>query len=859
MGICYSCCSGRDKTGEREPLLKKSHKTLPPPRSEIERLADALGAFQAGKFPSQEQCYVIIRNALHSSLLDVEGAVPGSGPISQRGRQVVQDARDVLEALQQFGVDKNSDNVLQDMIFQYRSIHSTPIDVDTVALAHVQNSLLAAGDVPAIIPSAEEMSEDAASIVRAVSTIVGLTITSSAFRAVLNDLLDFTREYVSHAAGEVADVALEVQVAAEDVESAARTTDMSVQSLKGKAKEIVEDVRDVMQGSGTHSNGLAPMRDARTVVFDRVQLILVAAHKDPRYTQALRTFLEIIRNYTAMTRKAVDAISHMSPEDMPQDRLFHLSPHIKQLLKDVRTFLERLASGHPLANLLRLLTTLVDDTLLSPAESSVRLRSHLAAVGRWCDMALQDPAYANSSAGMQAFGTLYDHSLALFQTDTDDPWISDLRRLVDECSVYVRLVQDDVSTKRLVQSVKTLNADFRQLGSETAGARSRWRQETVRDILGYVVPRVLRSLRSLPIMPRVEYKDPVVDVALDSLLLTSTPLTATTSLTPDHFWIQNLSELSVDFANESSDSVITARTRTRMHVDGIRLSAHDVGYYAKYKGLLPYDDEGLLSVDIGAPSAFGQQTRGLEVGVDLDVPEAGEWASGGAFDVVDVRVRIDGLAFTIDRSKHWLFNKMLLQPLSGPTLSLVLSSVLEGQIRSLLEAVSKLLADSRKDAAEAASEPSPQDYLTAFWHHFSGILKSAPPDPNVVEESHTQATVAGVIHTTVTKPANGANSDDEGDETVIAVGGAPQLFPDKGGPHDGHEDTGGVREIVGEVAQDARSAIGSAAVNTHEAVRGAREVRAEMRHSRRRREARQHLDGKTRGWMSDAFDVQRLE
>ena len=108
MGICSSCCGRRDKTGEREPLLSKGKQSaLPPPRSDIERLADALGALQLGKLPSQAQIDTVLFRLLRSKIFDVDGKIRGSGPISRHGRQVVQDVHDVLEALKQFGLDKN--------------------------------------------------------------------------------------------------------------------------------------------------------------------------------------------------------------------------------------------------------------------------------------------------------------------------------------------------------------------------------------------------------------------------------------------------------------------------------------------------------------------------------------------------------------------------------------------------------------------------------------------------------------------------------------------------------------------------------------------------------------------------------
>ncbi|KAL1740871.1 hypothetical protein HDZ31DRAFT_46598 [Schizophyllum fasciatum] len=862
MGICTSCCRRRDKTGEREPLLPKHQRnTLPPPHSEFERLADAIGALEAGKLPTQTQLDGLLSRLQSSSILAGDDQIQGSGPISRHGRQVLEDVREVMQALKQFGLDKNGDDILQGILLRYRELQDmAPVRVDQEMLSHIQDSTIGSGARSIDVPSTEDLSQDADSILTSLRSVLGLFLTSTAFRAILGDMLDLARDYVSRTAGEIADVALGVQVAAEDVERAAQTTDVSLDDLKEKANEVLKDVRDVAADSSTRSSDMPPMRDPRSVVFDRVQLILSAAHKDPRHVRAFQTLLDVVRKYIALSRRAADVVAHASPEDLPQGRLFYLTSPARQLLDDLRVFLERLASEHPLDRLLVLIAQFLDHLLFTPTEIGYEVRTLLAAVGQWLDMALDDPAYASSRAGMKAFGSLYDTSRRLLRSEANDQLSSVFQLLVDECRIYLGLVRDDLPTKRLVQAISALEDDVQQLASDTKGAGGRWRREFIQDVLGYLLPRLLRSLRSLPIMPRVEYQDKVVDVALDSLLLTSTPLTVTTSLTPDHFSIQNLSEFVVDFAGQSNETThVTARTRTQVHVDGIRLSAHDVGYYAKYKGFLSYADEGLLSMDAGAPTIFGQASRGLELGIDLDIPEIGDHAPDRAFDVVDVQVRLDGLAVRIDHSRHWLFNKLLLQPLSGPTLALVVSSVLESKIRGALDILSRVLAESRQDTASTTEEPNVQDYLTSFMRHLSTYFRSEPDSegPDLSRESHTEVSVAGAVHTTVIKPASGEGTDDEfpEQETTIAVGGAPQLFPGKAGPFDDSLDSEDLVEVVEEVVGDARSAMAASATKTRATVAGAKEVREDLQRSRDRKVARQNLDSKTRGWQSDAFSV----
>ena len=74
-------------------------------------------------------------------------------------------------------------------------------------------------------------------------------------------------------------------------------------------------------------------------------------------------------------------------------------------------------------------------------------------------------------------------------------------------------------------------------------APGKWREEVWRDLVEWVVPKILKALSSVSI-PRVEYMDPNVDLALDSFLMTSADddgvgTSASASLAPDHVELQN--------------------------------------------------------------------------------------------------------------------------------------------------------------------------------------------------------------------------------------------------------------------------------------------------------------------------------
>lgn len=102
------------KSSERKPLLPTRHGDVTtyqdnpaPPAPLLCKLADILGALQKGKLPSQDQLNLICQNILKSGLLRDEASIAGHGSLSRSGRRVLDDAREIVEALLQIGLEKN--------------------------------------------------------------------------------------------------------------------------------------------------------------------------------------------------------------------------------------------------------------------------------------------------------------------------------------------------------------------------------------------------------------------------------------------------------------------------------------------------------------------------------------------------------------------------------------------------------------------------------------------------------------------------------------------------------------------------------------------------------------------------------
>lgn len=109
MGACSSCCRS-DASPEREPLLPKFE---PQHRDEAsarytDKVADVVGALEAGRLPSQAQIDHAFRSLLNSDLLKVEGGNTHLPPsLAKELVAIVDDVKEVVVAMLEVGGEKN--------------------------------------------------------------------------------------------------------------------------------------------------------------------------------------------------------------------------------------------------------------------------------------------------------------------------------------------------------------------------------------------------------------------------------------------------------------------------------------------------------------------------------------------------------------------------------------------------------------------------------------------------------------------------------------------------------------------------------------------------------------------------------
>lgn len=671
------------------------------------------------------------------------------------------------------------------------------------------------------------------------------------------------------------------------------------------------------------------------------------AQASPPYNSALRVILYILRKYSARVSVIAESLSEASEATFTTPTIEVIAPVIlpdprfQKLLEDAQAIVERLAGGKSLDVPLQSLFQAVKRIYFVPNGQEVSdVQLYCQKVGKWLDDALADLSYVSSRRGRVKASNLYDEGQHIFMLDeTLSKLLNDFLTDVQD---IVEAIKADVTTRALLNTFDNLQHDIKEFGgSATQKGRDiavHWRARVVRALLGWLLPRALRAIRVLP-MPRVEFVSQESNgsrlaVAIDALLMT-----ASESLLPDVLGVQEFAEVRAEIDERAGSAELTtpnarllgarrdieqgdanerdsllgrvqngygslagpsylrsmkteATSRVRLHIEGLRISAHDVGYYASYalNSWVGYEDEGLLSIDIGRGLRRGE---GLALDIELEVgADSGDVSqqSHELFRVLDVQSSLHGLSLRLSRSKHWILNNVLVSPFAGPIGRAVAPMIINSQIRNGLHSLEKILRDVKGRAEERAvcrtdgdpdSSPDSSDWWGAVFEIFSRPEDDENSESDMSDDdevpTHTESeigtTLTGIYRTTVTKPDTGppatlcaSGSEAPTAESTLAIGLGAQLLPGKAEqavmdvsretPAEAAQD---VAESAREAIDDIQESVTTAASNVQGAAVTAVEDAVESRRVAERgveRMKKQEVRERGRkGWESHAFDI----
>jgi hypothetical protein len=584
------------------------------------------------------------------------------------------------------------------------------------------------------------------------------------------------------------------------------------------------------------------------------------ANLSQKYLQKLASTAEALGDAASATAANANASAQINP-------YIDMDPHLMQCLEDAKILLQRF-SGHGIDLLGQKIILLLHDFNSEREDAEDSLPALITAASDWLKRALLQPGWIRTLTAQQEGSILYDKLSELLQRDSKLK--SHARGVVEELYVLRDALASDRSTNVLLSAVRTLLSDLGSMGRTgvqimTVESAKQWeaaKAELWRDIVGWVLPRVLRALRAIP-LPRVELKSDTLDIVVDKVTLTSP------SFIPDHVQISNRTDFLLRASDATTDAYFetSTSTRTRVLIQGLRISAEDIAYYLNVRGpfLTGWLDNGLLTVDVGGKRVEGD---GVSIALDIEVPsQESRESDQDLFRILDAKVDVPGLAFTLNQTHHWIFNTLVTQPLLAPLVRTGISLVLSAQIKAGLEALNTRLCslqDKARTIHGGESSALIEDYWEAFTqsqqkeqhtHSPGSSIRSDSPSHHQETQTRveTEATTKGIIRTTVTENTDGETQS----ETVLAIGIGEQILPGLGGPD--VETVPTLTEQGREVLKDLDQVQKRAKDRVKEVVgevADANEVtRARLSAAAARMQRRRSLFAKNPDWKSSAFDL----
>jgi hypothetical protein len=172
--------------------------------------------------------------------------------------------------------------------------------------------------------------------------------------------------------------------------------------------------------------------------------------------------------------------------------------------------------------------------------------------------------------------------------------------------------------------------------------------------------------------------------------------------------------------------------------------------------------------------------------------------------------------------------------------------VVDQQLTTLLRAVDRFFVGVVGESESAAPKDTRPDWVTyfeTFWSHFSSLFEQEH-STEVDVESSTRITLKGVVHTTVTRPADEDGEAEPTSTTTIAVGIGPQILPPSADLLEEAQSEALAQETITDL-QGGISKVAEEGVQFRQNLDGAADLER----------ARESEEKSRIGWRSNAFDL----
>ena len=342
----------------------------------------------------------------------------------------------------------------------------------------------------------------------------------------------------------------------------------------------------------------------------------------------------------------------------------------RPMLIDLKTLIERFANSTSLDDLFDSLNQIYRD-----ADNDPELKNWFKDIDTFVRKCLQEQGYILEDSSTEKWNKLYDHGNFLlrhrYRNHTD--------RILDEFKFLADQFDKDSQNKAFGDAVQKL---FLDLGNDENG-KPTFKPHLVSDLTDVILPAFFENIRYVPI-PRIEYKDPMIDAVIENLVIEGDNLAPNVfEFGSDNYWRWGRRKIQ----NKNKNKIM-------LSVSGVQCDLRDVSYYVKKKeGFPSISDKGVMDVVLAG--------SGLSFKIALETADKSD--QHHFFKVEKVDVSVKNMNIILKQSNHKLLFK-LFKPLLLKVMNPVIQKVAEQQIREQLKKADAFLYKVHKEAEKAKQQ-----------------------------------------------------------------------------------------------------------------------------------------------------------
>ncbi|KAK4699364.1 hypothetical protein P7C70_g6896, partial [Phenoliferia sp. Uapishka_3] len=637
------------------------------------RLFGVVNAFREGRFPSNAQIDQTLDYVLNHSPVE-------TSKLSKDGKVLIKDFQNIIHTAKEIVKVKNQDELVQNFLY-----HSRKIDTDK-AKVNV--------NTPA---NKDDMSADADQALEHLRTLGKLIFTNSEARKLLKDIGILGRDVAADAAQKAASTARPSDSELNKVDEPAPSnqwvgpdgetrshndpvpdTGLAAKKEKAqsKANEVSEKAQNHAQEAGNNVANAADEGQQGQHATDEDRQKAAAGAGGDQAKQESKKLADKLKGaipdeHKDKAREQAHKLKEYGKEKFPQERRDRFIYRLKKVVVEnqrhrdyqeaieffldraetyqnhaadikqqgagqmniredgsyqqaefeLRTLLERFANGQSMQPILDAVNQLYTD-----AKNDQELTSWFKQLDAYVRRVLQEPGYIMKDSADHDGRRLMDQGKRFWDPETGK-YAGHKDALFDTTGAFFKAYADDDLNVQLGEDVKKLTKDLLMDGD----GNLKYKSHLWGDVREVILPALAKHVGYIPI-PRIEYTDGQIDAVIENLTLESQ------NLLPNIFEFEARNYFKVSPYDAIQDQ---SKHSFWVSFSQIHCDLKDVAFYIRKKtGFPKLKDSGIADVFIGGKGISGK----------VHLESTGR--KDHAFNVVDVKVKIDKLKFNVRDSKY---------------------------------------------------------------------------------------------------------------------------------------------------------------------------------------------------------------